>query len=250
MGRWFRGWPAACNTGSTMSKTASATQRGPVRASFFRAARRARPAARDNSAEVRFVARLRAADEFALSDLVRRYHPALLRVALAFLPNRALAEESVQETWIAVINRLTSFQGRSSLKTWIFRILANRAKARLIREARSVPFSALRRCDPEELAMDSASSSQNGSWADPLQTWDYDNPEKKLMHKYAIGCLKRTIQRLPPDQCAVVTLRDVEGLESDEVCNVLGISEINQRVLLHRARSKLRRALEEHLIAT
>ncbi len=185
-----------------------------------------------------------------MSDLVRRYHPALLRVALAFLPNRALAEESVQETWIAVINGLASFQGRSSLRTWIFRILANRAKARLIREARSVPFSALGGCDPEELAVDSASCSQNGSWADPLQTWDYDNPEKKLMHKYAIGCLKRAIQGLPPDQCAVMTLREVEGLESDEVCNALGISEINQRVLLHRARSKLRRALEEHLIAT
>jgi RNA polymerase sigma-70 factor (ECF subfamily) len=192
------------------------------------------------------VARLRASDESAFNELVRRDHGALLRLALVFLPNRALAEEAVQDTWAAVVDGLSSFEGRSSLKTWILRILANRAKTRLTRESRSVPFSALKDSDLDEPVVDPSRFSSNGRWAAPPQRYDDDGPEKQLMHKEAIRCLERAMQELPPNQRAVVTLRDVEGLDSDEVCNILGVRETNQRVLLHRARSKLRRALEEH----
>jgi len=181
-------------------------------------------------------------------ELVRRYHGALLRLALVLLPNRAIAEEVVQDTWMFVVDGLASFEGRSSLKTWICRILTNRAKTRQIREARSVPFSALRKSDSDEHAVDPARFLPDGRWAEPPRRWNEDTPERLLIQKEAMGCLERALQQLPPNQRAVVTLRDIEGFDSDEVCNVLDIGETNQRVLLHRARSKLRRALEEHLI--
>jgi len=193
------------------------------------------------------VARLQAADESAFSELVRRNHAALVRFALVFLPNRALAEEAVQDAWAAVLDGLPSFEGRSSLRTWIFRILANRAKTRLIRETRSVPFSSLKGFDLDEPAVDPTRFSSNRGWAEPPAGGNDDGPEKRLMHKEAIRCLEQAMQELPPNQRAVVTLRDVEGMESDEVCHVLGVGETNQRVLLHRGRSKLRRALEVHL---
>jgi len=194
------------------------------------------------------VARLRAGDESALGELVRRYHRRLLRLALALLPSHALAEEAVQDTWTAVVDGIASFEGRSSLKTWIFRILANLAKTRITREAHSVPLSALSYSGWDELAVDPARFSEDGSWADPPRSWDGDNPEKRLMDKQAIGCLERALQKLPPNQRAVVTLRHIQELESGEVCNILGVRRINERVLLHRARSKLRRALEEYRI--
>jgi RNA polymerase sigma-70 factor (ECF subfamily) len=118
----------------------------------------------------------------------------------------------------------------------------------LIREARSVSFSALKDSDSDELAVDPARFSSDGGWAEAPHRWNHNTPEKLLMQKEAMGCLERALQELPAAQRAVVTLRDVEGLDSDEVCNALGIGETNQRVLLHRGRSKLRRALEEHLI--
>jgi RNA polymerase sigma-70 factor (ECF subfamily) len=218
-------------------KTSSATQtEGPDAPSTERA----------SSAELRLIARLRAADESAFNELVRREHGALMRLALVFLPNRALAEEVVQDTWTAVIDGLPSFEGRSSLKTWILRILANRAKTRLTREARSVPFSALEDSDLGEPAVDPARFSNNGHWAEPPQSWSDNGPEKQLRLKQAIRCLERALKELPAKQRAVVTLRDIEGLESDDVSDVLGLRETNQRVLLHRGRSKLRRALEEH----
>jgi RNA polymerase sigma-70 factor (ECF subfamily) len=190
---------------------------------------------------------LKSGDEVALGELVRRYQASLIRLAIALLANHALAEEAVQDTWIAVVDGLSSFEGRSSLKTWIFRILTNRAKTRLAREARSVPFSALRDSDLDDPSVEPTRFTRDGGWAQPPQSFSCD-PENQLMNKEAIGCLERALQELPPNQRAVVTLRDVEGLEADEVCNVLAIRETNQRVLLHRARSKLRRALEEHLI--
>lgn len=229
-------------------KTSLAAQLVPVGVSLRTEARNAPQTAPASSAELRLVARLRAADESAFNELVRREHGALMRLALAFFPNRALAEEAVQDTWAAVVDGLSSFEGRSSLKTWMLRILANRAKTRLTREARSVPFSALNDSDLDVPAVDPARFSSNGRWAEPPQTWTDDTPEKQLMNKEAIRCLERALKELPPKQRAVVTLRDVEGLDSDEVCNVLGVGEANQRVLLHRARSKLRRALEEHLV--
>jgi RNA polymerase sigma-70 factor, ECF subfamily len=228
--------------------TSSATRLSPVDVSSGREVRNAQPTARATSAELRLIARLRAADDSAFSELVHRYHAALLRLALVFLPNRALAEEAVQDTWAAVVDGLSSFEGRSRLKTWIFRILTNRAKTRVMREARSVPFSALKDSDLDQPAVDPARFSSNGRWAAPPQSWNDDGPEEQLMHKESIRVLEQALQELPSKQRAVVTLRDVEGLESDEVCHVLGVRETNQRVLLHRGRSKLRRALEEHQV--
>lgn len=214
-----------------MSKTASAIEWG-----------------RASPTDLGLVARLRAGEEPALTELVRRYQGVLLALALAMLPNRATAEEVVQDTWACAIDGLASFEGRSSLKTWICRILANRAKSRLIREARSVPFTALTSSDSDHPAVDPDRFSPDGRWADPPRSWNNETPEKLLMRRQAMGCLEKALQELPAAQRAVVTLRDIEGLDSDEVCNVLDIRETNQRVLLHRARSKLRRALEEHLI--
>jgi len=232
---------------STMTNS-SATLLAPAGASARTAARDARTAVRASSADLKILARLRAGDESALGELVGRYHAVLLRLALAFYPNRAFAEEVVQDTWTAVVDGLASFEGRSSLKTWICRILTNRAKTRLIREARSVPFSALKDFDSDEPAVDPARFLTDGRWAEPPRSFTDESPEKQLIHKEAIFCLERALQQLPLNQRAVVTLRDVEGLGSEEVCNVLQIRETNQRVLLHRARAKLRRALEEHLI--
>ena len=213
-----------------------------------REASEARATTRPSSADVRLLARLRAGDDSALSELVRRYQVSLMRLAVAFLPNEALAEEAVQDTWTAVVDGLASFEGRSSLKTWIFRILTNRAKTRLVREARSIPFSALTGDDSDEVAVNPARFAADGHWAELPASFSAESPEKQLIDKEAMSCLESALQQLPLNQRAVVNLRDVQGMESDEVCNILGIRETNQRVLLHRGRSKLRRALEEHLI--
>ncbi|MGI8783700.1 MAG: sigma-70 family RNA polymerase sigma factor [Acidobacteriota bacterium] len=198
--------------------------------------------------ELALVQRLSAGDEAAFAALVDRYHGRLLRLAMTFVSDRAAAEEVVQDTWVGVIKGLSTFQGRSTLKTWIFRILSNRAKTRGVRDARSVPFSSLGNPDSEhEPAVDPARFQPNGMWADPPRRWDGSTPEKLLMRQEALRRLEKVIAELPPNQRAVVTLRDIEGLDSAETCNILVISETNQRVLLHRARSRLRRALEEYL---
>ena len=230
-------------------KTSSAARLAAVGATSSQTgAGKTRPTTRPSSADLKSLALLRAGDESALRELVRRYHGSLLRLALAFLPNQVLAEEAVQDTWTAVLDGLASFEGRSSLKTWIFRILANRAKTRLVREARSVPFSALTRVDSDEMVVDPARFASDGHWAESPPSFTDESPEKKLIDKEAMSCLESALQQLPLNQRTVVTLRDVQGLDSDEVCNILGIRETNQRVLLHRGRSKLRRALEDHLI--
>jgi len=191
--------------------------------------------------------RLRAGDEDAFAGLVARHHGALLRLARVFVPSRQVAEEVVQETWLAVIKGLPTFEGRSSLKTWIFRILTNRAKTRGVREARSVPFAALTSPDSEhEAAVDPSRFRPNGSWASPPRRWESRTPEKMLMDKRALERLASALDELPPNQAAVVTLRDLEQLDAAQVCHILDVSEANQRVLLHRGRSKLRLALEEH----
>ncbi len=231
-----------------MTKTASAILMTRVSAFRGEAARQHRSVKRASSDEVKLVDRLRAGEESALTELVRRFHGALLRLALALLPNRDIAEEVVQDTWTCVIDGLASFEGRSSVKTWICRILTNRAKTRLTREARSVSFSSLRGPDGDKSAVASGRFYSDGRWAEPPLRWNEDTPEKLLIQKEAMGCLEQALEELPANQRAVVTLRDVEGFDSDEVCNVLDIAETNQRVLLHRGRSKLRRALEEHLI--
>jgi len=198
----------------------------------------------DDQGDAKLVERLRAGDEEAFMELIRTLNPSLLRVARMFVPTSALAEDVVQETWLAVLNGIDRFEGRSSLKTWIFRILTNTAKTRGERERRSVPFSTL---DPEEggfePAVERSRFTGTGHWAVLPRAW----PEDRLLANETRSVIERAIERLPPSQRLVITLRDVEGLTAEEVRNALELSETNQRVLLHRARAKVRGALERYL---
>jgi RNA polymerase sigma-70 factor, ECF subfamily len=199
--------------------------------------------------ESELVQALRAGDEAAFAALVERYHAGFVRVARMYVRDRAVAEEVAQETWLAVLGAIDRFEARSSLKTWLYRILTNRAKTRGERESRSVPFSSIG--DPDEPSVDpdrfgSEEDQYPGGWKDAPQPWD-GNPEARLLAGEARQLILATIETLPPNQRAVITLRDVEGFEADEVCNVLELSDTNQRVLLHRARSRVRRALEQYL---
>jgi RNA polymerase sigma-70 factor (ECF subfamily) len=202
------------------------------------------------AAEAELVDALRARQESAFAALVQEHHPSILRVARLYVSSPATAEEVAQETWLAVINGIDRFEGRSTLKTWIFRILTNIARTRGQRDARSVPFSSLGE-DASEPAVDPdrfapAGERWAGHWKSYPDRWD-TVPEERLVGAEARSCVQRAIDRLPPTQRQVITLRDVEGWEPEEVCSALEISETNQRVLLHRARSKVRQALEDYL---
>ena len=197
------------------------------------------------------VAALLAGDEKAFVMLVESYGPAMLRLAQMYVRSRAVAEEVVQEAWLGVLNGLKRFEGRSSLKTWIFRILTNVAKTRGEREGRSVPFSSLGSDEPDGPAVDAerffpAGHEAAGAWQHPPRSIG-DVPEDRLLSQETLAVIDRAIEDLPPAQRAVITMRDTQGLSSDEVCNVLDLTETNQRVLLHRARTKVRRALERYL---
>lgn len=180
--------------------------------------------------------------------LVDRHGSAMLRLAQMFVPTRAVAEDVVQEAWLGVLNGLERFEGRSSLKTWIFRIVANIAKTRGERERRSVPFSALasEQSAGQDPAVEPERFDASGAWSAPPAPWE-DVPEDHLLSNETLAKIREAIDGLPETQRTVIRLRDVEGLSSDDVRNVLEISETNQRVLLHRARSKVRRALEGYL---
>jgi RNA polymerase sigma-70 factor, ECF subfamily len=200
------------------------------------------------------LAALRAGDEQAFARLVEMYHAQMLRLAQTFVRTRAVAEEVVQEAWLGVLRGLDRFEGRSSLRTWIFRIVANTAKTRGEREGRSLPFSALAAEEDDGPAVapqrfQGPDGRFPGGWASFPEPWD-DVPEQRLLSQETRGIVDRTIAGLPPGQRAVITLRDVVGCSSEEVCNVLELSETNQRVLLHRARSKVRGALETYLTET
>jgi RNA polymerase sigma-70 factor, ECF subfamily len=188
--------------------------------------------------------RLRAGDEDAFMELVERYHAALVRLAQSFVSTRAVAEEVAQETWVGVLNGIDRFEGRASLKTWIFTILVNRARTRGAREARSVPFSSLERAD--EPSVDPDRFVDAGAWSSPPRRWEGE-PVERLLAGEAREVIDAAIDELPPVQRQVITLRDVEGLPADQVCDVLDLSDGNQRVLLHRARGKVRQALEDYL---
>jgi RNA polymerase sigma-70 factor (ECF subfamily) len=193
---------------------------------------------------------LRAGDEATFATLVGRYSGAMLRLAQLYVRSRAVAEEVVQETWIAVLNGIVRFEGRSSLKTWIFRIVANKAKTRAAKEGRSVPFSAFA---PDEPSVDperfrGPEDRYPGHWVTFPSSWAGE-PEERLLASETLALVENAIAELPPAQAVVITMRDVEGFDVGEVCDTLEISEGNQRVLLHRARSKVRRALEEYLDA-
>ncbi len=191
--------------------------------------------------------RLRAGDEAAFEELVERYQGSLVRIAMMYVGDRTVAEEVAQETWLAVLEGLDRFEGRSSLKTWIFRILSNRAKTRGERERRQLPVSALAGDQEPEVALDRFLPPDHPErplgWASPPRAW----PEERLLGRETADALRRAIAELPPAQQAVIGLRDVEGLAPEEVADALQISAGNERVLLHRARSHVRGALEEYL---
>jgi RNA polymerase sigma-70 factor (ECF subfamily) len=197
--------------------------------------------------QAELVAALQAGDEQAFAALVDELGPSMLRVARMYVSTPAIAEDVVGETWLGVISGIGRFEGRSSLKTWIFRILTNRAKTRGEREGRSLPFSSLGGgADDDGPAVDADRFREDGAWISAPSRWS-ELPESRLVGKETIGVAKAAIDALPEAQRSVITLRDVDGWSSEEVRNVLGLSESNQRVLLHRARAKVRRALDSYL---
>jgi RNA polymerase sigma-70 factor, ECF subfamily len=186
--------------------------------------------------------RLRSGDERAFVSLVRRYQEPMLRLATSFVPSQAVAEEVVQDTWLALLRGLDGFEGRSSLKTWLFSILVNQARSTGTREHRTIPVA-----DPEP-AVDPARFDASGGWADPPEHW-IEAAEGRLAAGKLADRVRVLIDELPARQREVVILRDVEEMSSEEVCSVLAISDGNQRVLLHRGRSRLRQLFEDEFRA-
>ncbi|HJU64714.1 MAG TPA: RNA polymerase sigma factor [Gemmatimonadaceae bacterium] len=205
------------------------------------------------SHEHQILDRLRQGDEAAFVALVEQLGPAMLRLARLYTGDQAIIEDAIQDAWLGVLRGLPGFQERASLRTWICRILINRLRSRLKRDGRMVPFSSL---------FDAASASSEPAveperflgedhprwprhWKEPPQRWG-ESPEEQLLSAEARAQLNQVVALLPPAQREVITLRDIEGWRAEEVCNLLEITETNQRVLLHRARSRVRRALERY----
>lgn len=209
-------------------------------------------AAQSSSSEAELIQALRNGDEAAFTSLVEQYYTSMVRIAMIYVPDQAIAEDVVQETWIGVLRGLDRFEGRSSLKTWIFTILTNRAKTRAQRESRYVPLTTAGddEADDNEPVITPDRFSPEGHWSSDNRpdTWEAI-PEDRLLSQETLSLIDQAISELPLGQREVIRLRDIEGWSSAEVCNVLDISETNQRVLLHRARSKVRRALEHYLAA-
>jgi RNA polymerase sigma-70 factor (ECF subfamily) len=201
---------------------------------------------RTTAAEGELIARLRAGDERAFEALVERHYPTMLAVARHYVSSRAVAEEVVQEAWLGVLNGLDRFEARSSLRTWILRILVNTAKTRGVREARSVPFTSL---GPEPAVEPDRFRNGDdpfpGHWRAYPGNWQR-LPHEVLTDRETLDVVIAAIHQLPPPQRIVITMRDIQGCDPAEVCEALDVSEGNQRVLLHRARSKVRGALERH----
>lgn len=203
--------------------------------------------------ELGLIEALRQGDEDAFGRLVDHYHASLRRVARLYVSTRAVADEVVQDTWVGVIQGIWAFEGRSSLRTWIFRILINLAKTRALREWRTVPFAGALADDggaeaavsPERFRS-ADDPTEPGHWLNPPRDVG-TSPEARLLSREAGEQLRRAIDALPLNQRIVLTLRDLEGCSTEEVCNVLGIRETNGRVLLHRARARVRAALEPYL---
>ncbi len=195
--------------------------------------------------DAELIAALRGGDDAMFGAMLDHWTPSLRRLARSFVRTDASVEDVVQETWAAVVKGLARFEGRSSLKTWVFTILANRARTRGAKDARTVPESAL--SEPGEASPIADRFTDRGTWLKPPRRWQDFSAEAVTLSKETAEALEAAIEALPPRQRAVVLLRDVEGVEAQDACNLLEISESNQRVLLHRGRSRLRSALEQHL---
>jgi RNA polymerase sigma-70 factor, ECF subfamily len=210
-------------------------------------------AMRSAADEASLLESLRVGDETAFASLVEEYHLSLVRLARLYVRDEAIAEELAQDTWLAVLNGLSSFEGRSSLKTWIFTILTNKAKTRGQREKRSLVFSDVGDASdsptvaPERFNDPSAERWPN-HWATEAAPVSWIGiPEEIFLSGETMNLIRHTIDELPESQRMVITLRDVDEISSQEICNILDISETNQRVLLHRARARVRQALENYL---
>ena len=225
----------------------------PARIESRRNAEETRPLSPQELDESQLLIAIGEGDEAAFSELVGRYHGSLRRFARIFGASEAVAEEIVQETWLTALQRLDSFERRSTFKAWLFGIARNHARRRSERERRTVPFSALAPGGEEggpvvdSLRFQAAGSNWPDHWSAPPRAWE--DPERRLASLEAREQLRGAIAGLPERQRAVLVLRDVEGLDSDEVCELLEISEGNQRVLLHRGRSGVRAALEGYMDA-
>ena len=202
------------------------------------------------SDDANLVARLRAGDEDAFEQLVESYYGMMLTIAQSYVKTRAVAEEVIQDAWLGVLEGLNRFEGRSSLKTWIISIVINIAKTRSVREARSIPFASMVP-EGEEPAVEverfrGPQDGFPGHWKAYPRNWR-SLPEHALLGRETLELLARALENLPPAQRTVVTLRDIYGCSAEEVCTALEVSPANQRVLLHRGRSRLRAALEQHV---
>jgi RNA polymerase sigma-70 factor (ECF subfamily) len=192
-----------------------------------------------------FLARLRAGDEDAYRALIRRFHASLVSVATSIIGSRAQAEEVVQDAWLAVFNSIDRFEGRSSLATWLFSIVMNRARTRAGREKRLVGLPGiLDGAQGSERAVDVTEFQADGHWVEAPRLWDELNPERVVAGKQLWAHVQAAIERLPAGQRAVLVLRDMEGRDAEEACKLLGISAENQRVLLHRARGRIRKMID------
>ena len=206
----------------------------------------AQPTAQREFDDPAFLARLRAGDSRAFDRVVRRYHPTLVGVASAVIGSRAQAEEVVQDTWIAVLNGIGNFEGRSSLSTWLFSIVMNRARTRVVRETRTVALPAiLDGSQPGERAVSVSEFRPDGHWAEVPLLWDELDPERVVGGRQLWQHVLAVIETLPAGQKTVLMMRDMEGQSAEDACDLLGISAENQRVMLHRARGRVRKAIDD-----
>jgi RNA polymerase sigma-70 factor (ECF subfamily) len=192
---------------------------------------------------------IKAGDDVSFEAVITRYHGPLMRLAMAYVRDHGVAEDVVQETWLICLRNLDGFEGRSSLKTWIFGILINVARARRRKESRVLPFASLFRRDDSDSrrpTVDADRFGSNGLWSTPPDSWT-NLPEARVINREALDRVKVAIEMLPEKQREVVILRDVAGMDSGEVCELLAISAANQRVRLHRGRAAIRRVLEDYL---
>jgi RNA polymerase sigma-70 factor (ECF subfamily) len=204
----------------------------------------------DYSDDPTLVDALRRRDEAAFAWLLDQYDGSMRRVALSFVPNAAVADEVVQETWLGVVRGIARFEGRSSVKTWIFRILMNIGRTRGERERRSVPFANGPDDDAPSFPLDrfrTPPSAYPRHWSRPPAPWD-EQPAEALLSAETLGLVRDAIDRLPASQRTVMRLRDMDSWTSTEVCELLDLTEANQRVLLHRARARVRQALEDYFV--
>lgn len=190
--------------------------------------------------ELELLERLRAGDEQAFATLVRRHHADMVRLASTYVPNRAVAEEVVQESWLGVVRGIERFEGRSALRTWLYSIVVNRARSAGVREHRETPTDFSGTTEPAERFQ------PDGRWVEPPTPWT-EQIEDRLTAAALLTRVRECLPQLPDGQRQVVTLRDLDGLTPDETCTVLGITEANQRVLLHRGRARLRGLLDSEL---